>query len=54
MLAHETQEGENVTDLLATNMEKKQSSNSSSLDLVKADTDVSSKNSFLSDYIDFN
>uniref|UniRef100_A0A670K1B0 Knl1 C-terminal RWD domain-containing protein n=1 Tax=Podarcis muralis TaxID=64176 RepID=A0A670K1B0_PODMU len=41
MLAHETQEGENVTDLLATNMEKKQSSNSSSLDSVKADTDVS-------------
>ncbi|XP_033030263.1 kinetochore scaffold 1 [Lacerta agilis] len=41
MLAHEAQEGKNVTDLLATNMEKKQSSNSSSLDSVKADTDFS-------------
>ncbi|XP_077782964.1 outer kinetochore KNL1 complex subunit KNL1 isoform X1 [Podarcis muralis] len=41
MLAHETQEDENVTNLLATNMEKKQTSNSSSLDSVKADTDFS-------------
>ncbi|XP_034967129.1 kinetochore scaffold 1 [Zootoca vivipara] len=41
MLAHETQEGKNVTDLLATDMEMKQSSNSSSLDSIKADTDFS-------------